>query len=327
MGKNYYDILGVSESATQDEIKKAFRSLAKKYHPDRNPGDKSAEGKFKEISEANETLSDPKKRSEYDMMRKYGAFTGAGAGRGAGGANFDFSDFFRQGTGGRGGFQTFRFSSSGFDNLQDILSSFFGGRAGPFGTQAEDPFATESEDLFTGRRGRRPSRARKGADLKASLTLSFMEAIIGVERKLKIRQTGKTLAVKIPAGIEDGGKIRLAGQGMPGPPGAPGIRNGDLIITVRVMPDQQFERKGNDIYTSATISFKDAILGCKAQVKTLTKTIALTVPPGTQPGTKLRLKGQGLAVGESQGDLYVEIKVEIPKTLTEKQRKMLEEWG
>jgi len=116
----------------------------------------------------------------------------------------------------------------------------------------------------------------------------------------------------------------LAGQGMPGPPGG---QNGDLIITVKVMSDQQFERRGNDIYTSATISFKEAILGCKAQVKTLTKTIALTVPPGTQPGTKLRLKGQGLAVGESQGDLYVEIKVEIPKTLTQEQRKMLEEWG
>ena len=330
MGKNYYDILGVSESASQDEIKRAFRSLAKKYHPDRNPGDKTAEAKFKEISEANETLSDPKKRSEYDMMLKYGAFTGAGAGRGAGGfcgADFDFSDFFRQGTGGRGGFQTFRFSSSGFDNIEDILSSFFGGRGSPFGSRAEDPFATQTEDLFTGRRGRRPSRTLKGADLRITLSVSFMEAINGTERKLKIHQTGKTLSIKIPAGIEDGGKIRLAGQGMPGPQGTHGGVNGDLIITVRVMPDQQFERKGNDIYTSATISFKEAILGCKIQVKTLTKTVALTVPPGTQPGRKLRLKGQGLTVGESHGDLYVEIKVEIPKTLTEKQRKMLEEWG
>ena len=110
---------------------------------------------------------------------------------------------------------------------------------------------------------------------------------------------------------------------MPGPPGG---QNGDLIITVHVMPDQNFQRKGNDVYTSVTISFKQAILGCKVNVKTLTKTVTLTVPPGTQPGTRLRLKGQGLAVGNSQGDLYVEIKVKIPKTLTEEQRKMLEGW-
>lgn len=310
MGKNYYDILGVSENASPDEIKKAFRTLAKKYHPDRNPGDKSAEAKFKEISEAYDTLSDPKKKQEYDMMRKYGAFTGAGAGRGDfGGADFDFSDLFRQGTGGRGGFQTFRFSSSGIDGLDDILSSFFGG---------SDPFA--------GSRTRRQPRMQKGADLTANLSISFLESINGTERKLKIHQTGKTLSVKIPAGVEDRSKIRLAGQGLPGPMGPHGGNYGDLIITVRVMQDEQFRRDGNDIHTSVTISFKQAILGCKVNVKTLTKTVALTVPPGTQPGTKMRLKGQGLAVGDSQGDLYVEIKVEIPKTLTEEQRKMLEKW-
>jgi len=319
MGKNYYDILGVSENASQDEIKKAFRTLAKKYHPDRNPGDKSAEAKFKEISEANETLSDSKKKQEYDMMRKYGAFTGAGTrpgGAGFGGADFDFSDMFRQGAGGRGGFQTFRFSSSGVDGLEDILSSFFGGG---------DPIGSR-RGPFTKRRARRP-RVQKGIDLKMSLTISLMEAINGTQKTLLIHQTGKTLSVKIPAGIKDGGKIRLAGQGMPGPMGPHGGNYGDLIITVHVMQDEQFRRDGNNIHTSVTISFKQAILGCKVNVKTLTKTVALTVPPGTQPGTKMRLKGQGLAVAGSQGDLYVEIKVEIPKTLTEEQRKMLEGWG
>ncbi|HWR84310.1 MAG TPA: J domain-containing protein, partial [Candidatus Deferrimicrobium sp.] len=169
----------------------------------------------------------------------------------------------------------------------------------------------------------RRRRVDGGADLTVSLSISFMESVNGARRTIRIPETGKTLKVKIPAGIEDGGRIRLAGQGQPGPFGGD---NGDLIITVRVMTDQQFERKGNDIYTTATISFKDAILGCRVNVKTLTKTVALTVPPGTQPGTKLRLKGQGLSVGESPGDLYVEIKVEIPKTLTEEQRRVLEGW-
>jgi len=310
MGKNFYDILGVSENASPEEIKKAFRTLAKKYHPDRNPGDKTAEAKFKEVSEAYNTLSDSKKKAEYDTMRKYGAFAGAGAGPGRAGfrdAGFDFSDLFRQGTGGRGGFQTFRFGSSGVDGLEDIISSFFGG-----------------SDPFTGARSRRQPKIQKGADLTANLSISFMESVNGTKRTITIGQTGKKLAVRIPKGIEDGAKIRLAGQGMPGPHGG---NYGDLIITVHVMQDEQLIREGNDIHTSVTISFKQAILGCKVNVKTLTKTVALTVPPGTQPGTKMRLKGQGLAVTGSQGDLYVEIKVEIPKTLTEEQRKMLEEWG
>jgi molecular chaperone DnaJ len=310
MGKNYYDILGVSENASPEEIKKAFRTLAKKYHPDRNPGDKAAEEKFKEISAAHETLSDPKKKAEYDTMRKYGAFAGTGSRPGGfGGADFDFSDLFRQGAGGRGGFQTFRFGSSGIDGLEDIISSFFGGA---------DPLA--------GVRKRRRPRMQKGADLTANLSISFMEAVNGTKRTITIGQTGKKLAVRIPKGIEDGGKIRLAGQGMPGPMGPHGGNNGDLIITVRVMQDEQFRRDGNDIHTSVTISFKDAILGRKVNVKTLTKTVALTVPPGTQPGTRMRLKGQGLSVGSSQGDLYVEIKVEIPNNITEGQRKLLQEW-
>jgi len=311
MSKNYYDILGVSENATEEEIKKAFRTLAKKYHPDRNKGNKTAEDRFKEISEAYETLSDSKKRQEYDNLRKYGAFTGAGAhgGPGAGGANYDFSDLFRQGSGGQGGFQTFRFSSEGLDGFDDIIRQFFGGgQRGPFSQQTT----------------RRRPRRQKGADLSATLHISFLDAANGAQKKLRIKQTGKTVLVKIPKGIENGAKIRLAGQGLPSRNGG---KNGDLIITVNVMTDQNFSRKGNDIYTSVTVSFKDAILGCKTKVKTLTKTIALTIPPSAQPGTKLRLKGLGLAVNGKQGDMFVEVKVEIPKNITEKQRKLLEEWG
>ncbi len=310
MGKNYYDILEVSEDASQEDIKKAFRKLAKQYHPDRNKGKPEAEAKFKEISEANETLSDPKKRQEYDQLRKYGAFTGAGAG----GPGFDFSEMFRQGAGGRGGFQTFRFGGEGMDGFEDIISQFFGGGAGGFGRT----------DPFSQRRGGRRRRVQKGPDLMATVDVTFLESVEGTKKTLNIQQTGKKLSVKIPAGIENGGKIRLAGQGLPGMNGVP---NGDLIITVRVMPDQNFKRQGNDIYTNVNISFKDAILGCQAEVKTLTKTIKMTIPPGTQPGTKLRLKGQGLSVDGKQGDQYVVVNVDIPKDITDEQRKLLEEWG
>ena len=316
MGNDYYQILGVSESASPDEIKKQFRKLAMKYHPDRNHGDKAAEDKFKGISEAYDTLSDPKKKQEYDTMRKYGAFTGAGASGGPGGfggGGFDFSQMFRQGSGPRG-FQTFRSSGmDGMNGFEDILNSFFGGGQGGFSFSAG------------GRGARRAGarRARRAPNVEASLVVNFMESVRGTMRQLTIQPTGKKLKVRIPAGIEDGGKIRLKGQGQPDPFSG---QFSDLIITVKVMPDQNFERKGNDVYTKVKVSFKDAILGTKVQVKTLTKTVALNLKSGTQPGTLMRLKGQGLAVGNKTGDCYVRIEVEIPETLTENQRKMLEEW-
>ncbi len=310
MSKNFYDILGVSENASVEDIKKKFRTLAKKYHPDKNRGDKVAETKFKAISEAYDTLSDKKKRQEYDNIRKYGgAFAGARP-RGGGfqGGGFDFSDFMRQGSGGHGGFQSFR-SGGGIDGLEDIISQLFGGSSqGGFGG-------------FNQRTKRRPVKAQ---NLTATLSVSFMEAVTGTKRKLYINQTNKVLNVKIPAGINNWGKIRLTGQGMPG---YSGQKNGDLIITVQVMSDKNFERKGNDVYTKISISFKDAILGTKTKVKTLTKTIMLAIPAGTQPETQMRLKGQGLAVSDKQGDLFVKINVEIPTIITDDQRKILEEWG
>lgn len=309
MGKDYYASLGVKEDASAEEIKKTFRSLAKKYHPDRNKGDAAAEAKFKELSEAYETLSDPKKREEYDMLRRYGGQPGQGGPNpfaGGGAQEFDFGSFFGQGGPRQGGF-TFR-TSGGFDesiDLNEILGQFFGGGS-PFG-QA---------------RQQRP-RVQKGADLHADVTVTFDEMVKGSRRRLNLSD-GRKIDVKIPAGIEHGKKLRLSGQGQQGLYGG---RNGDLIITVKVMPDQNFERKGNDVYTTATISFKDAILGAKVNVKTLTKSVTLSVPAGTQPGAKMRLKGQGLAVGGKQGDLFVEIKVEIPKDISDKQRKLLEEWS
>lgn len=321
MAETFYDKLGVSENASDDEIKKAFRKLAKKYHPDRNPGNNAAEAKFKKLSEAYETLSDPKKKDQYDMMCKYGAHTGQGGFRGQPGAGFDPSQFGnidlsqmfgRGGRGGRAGQGGFSFHTSGAGTggqggIEDLLSQFFGGAGGtPFGNA----------------RGQR-QQVRRGRDVRTSMSVTFWEAINGTTKAIIRRDTGTKLRVKVKPGIIDGAKIRLAGQGESGLYGG---QNGDLIITVRVMTDQYFERKGNDIYTSVTISFKEAILGTKASVKTLNKTIALTIPSGTQPGTLMRLKGQGLSVGTTNGDQYVKIEVEIPTTLTDKQRQLLEEW-
>ena len=308
MTKDHYKTLGLGESASPEEIKKTFRRLAKKYHPDRNKNDKNAEQKFKEISGAYEILSDEKKRAEYDNLRKYGAFAGgqgpSGAtGFGTGGfSTADFQQFFSRGggSGARGFGYDGSVSASG---LEDILASFFG-KGAAFGGRSNTAQPTP------------------GADLSAEVSITFMESVNGGTRLLTL-PGGKKLRVKIPNGIEDGGRIRLAGQGRPGYLG--GI-NGDLIITVRVMPDQKFNRKGNDIYTSVTISFVEAIRGCKVSAHTLTKKVALTVPPGTQSGVLLRLKGQGLAVGGKQGDQYVEIKVEIPKKITARQSKLLDEW-
>jgi molecular chaperone DnaJ len=318
MNKDFYKVLGVSEDASPDEIKKTFRRLAKKYHPDRHQGDKAAEAKFKELSEAYDTLGDAKKREEYDTMRKYGAFAGGPQG------GFDPRSFMRSGPGGS---QTFSFTGSGdLGGLEEILRAFMGG--GPrSGGRRPNPFDQEprgfgAEDIFGGRRA---TQVQRGADLTTTVTISFREMVTGTVKVLRPAGGGKKLRVRIPAGIQDGGKVRLKGQGQSGLYGG---RHGDLIITVRVMPDQEFERKGNDVYSSIEISFIEAIKGCKKNVKTLNRTVALTIPPGTQPGTQMRLKGMGLGVGGVNGDQYVEIKVTIPdaKDLTENQKRLLDEW-
>ncbi|MCX6835614.1 MAG: J domain-containing protein [candidate division Zixibacteria bacterium] len=159
--------------------------------------------------------------------------------------------------------------------------------------------------------------------MATTFAIPFMESVTGVTKTLRAGRGGKTIRVKIPAGIEDGGRIRVKGQGQPGLYGG---RNGDLIIEVRVMPDQYFKREGNDVHTSVEVSFIEAIKGCKREVRTLTRTVSLTIPPGTQPGTKLRLKGMGLSVGNDTGDQYVEVKVTLPTTLSEKQKRLIEEW-
>jgi len=367
MPKDYYSVLGVAENASADEIKKAFRTLAKKYHPDRNRDDKAAEDRFKEVSEAHEVLGDAEKRRQYDTMRKYGgAFAGAEGNQGFGG--FDFSQF---GRGGGGGFRAE--DLGGFGSFADIFSSIFGG---------------EDMSRSSSRGRRRPGRMR-GGNLAVTLNITFDEAIAGTRKIIVLNKptacqvcggsgteagsrrtvcpqcggrgtvsfaqgafavsrpcprclgrgvlqgkacracggsgqtrSKKKIRIKIPAGIDNGGKIRLRGMGSPGRNGGP---DGDLIVTVAVQKHQQFERKGNDIYTKVDISFPQAVLGDKIAVKTLTRDIKLTIPPGTKAGTVLRLKGQGLALEGSQGDQFVEIGIAVPEKVTPRQRELLEE--
>lgn len=305
---DYYATLGLSENATPAEIKAAFRKLAKKYHPDRNKGSKASEAKFKDISEANDTLSDPAKRSEYDMIRKYGQTGGPQFQQRSrpspGQADADGMRNFRFNFDPRGG--TTEFESTG--NLDEILEEILG-RSGGMSPRS-------------GGRSR-SKRLQRGEDIGVVLPITFAEAALGAKKILRGKSTGKTLTVNIPAGIDDGGGIVLEGQGRPGVNGG---ESGDLIIRVHVLPDPYFTREGHDIHTKLEISFREAILGCRKPVKTLHQTVSLSIPAGTQPGAQMRLKGQGIDAMGVTGDQYVEIAVRIPTKLTEWQRKMMDEW-
>ncbi len=292
--RDYYEILGVSKNASDDEIKKAYRKLAVKYHPDKNPGDKEAEAKFKEINEAHDVLSDKQKRARYDQ------FGHAGVG-GAGG-----NPFSGGGTSGNpfGGFdfngQTFNFDFGGGGGLDDILGSLFGfGNAG----------------------ARRP---RRGADYQASVVLTFEEAIFGTTKTVEIN--GGELKVKIPAGIDDGMSIRLRGKGGEAP--TDGGEKGDLYVRVKVKPHKHLTREGAIILSEEKIDMVDAALGCEIEVETVDGTVTMKVPAGTQSGTPFKLSGHGVpfrADGD-RGPHIVTVVVETPRNLTKKQKDLLEEF-
>lgn len=296
--RDYYEVLGVPKNASDDEIKKAYRKLAIKYHPDKNPGDKEAEEKFKEVSEAHEVLSDKQKRARYDQFGHAGVNGAAG---GAYGNPFGGGNPFGQGGNFNFNGQEFHFDFGG-GGLDDILGNLFG---------------------FGGASRRRPTR---GADYRTQVVVDFSEAIFGTTKPISI--DGKTVKVKIPAGIDDGMSIRLKGRGGPAPEGVSGGEKGDLYVLVRVKPHKTLTREGTLILSEEKISMVDAALGCEVEVETVDGPVTMKVPAGTQSGTPFKLSGHGVpfrADGD-RGPHIVTIIVETPKNLSRKQRELLEEF-
>ena len=355
--RDYYEVLGVSKGASEEEIKKAYKKLARKYHPDMNPGDKEAEEKFKEVNEANEVLSDPEKKARYDQF----GFAGVDPNYGAG-------------AGGAGGF------GGGFDfgDLGDIFGSFFGGG-------------------FGGGQRRNPNAPQRGESIRASVSVSFTDAAFGCEKSVTLersemcgtckgngcapgttpevcpdchgtgtvqvrRQTPmgvfasngpcrkcggtgrlihqpcpdcrgggtvrkrKTIQVTIPAGIDHGQTISLRGQGNAGKNGGPA---GDLLITVMVQPHDLFRRDGVDVFCEAPITFTQAVLGAELEIPTIDGKVKYSIPEGTQTGTVFRLKGKGIPVlnGRGRGDQYVTVTIETPRNLNKEQKEALRKFS
>jgi len=286
---DYYKILGVAKNATQDEIKKAYRKLARKMHPDLNPNDKDAHKKFQQINEANEVLSDPEKRKKYDQYGK----------------DWQHAEQFEQARQSQqrswdGAGQTFSGDDEGA--FSDFFESLFGGSAG----------------------GRRRQQTKfRGQDQQATLKLGLKDVYTTHQQTLTIN--GKNIRITIPAGVEDGQVIRLKGYGGPGANGGPA---GDLYITFSIADDHDFKRSGNDLYNTATIDLYTAVLGGEKIIDTLSGKVKLQVAPGTQNGMKVRLKGKGFPVYKKDGefgDLYVSFNVKIPTGLTEKQKELFTE--
>ena len=299
--KDYYETLGVDRKASQDEIKKVYRKLAMKYHPDKNPDDKVAEEKFKEINEAHQVLSDKEKRAQYDRL---GSSYSQWQQRGAPG-DFNWGDYFGGAGGGapRGGGRRAQ-----YQNINDV----FGGGGGGFSEFFEAMFGMGGS--MGGQPSRNPRASRQRYEQAVSISLE--EAYHGASRIME--SEGKRIQIKIPAGAKTGTKVRVRGK-------APG--GGDLYLKVSVNKNANFERKGDDIHTQIEVDIFTALLGGKVQVKTLDGTLSLSIPAGTQPEQIIRLSGRGMPKLRSseKGNLLVKIKVKIPKNLNKKQKKLLKE--
>jgi molecular chaperone DnaJ len=344
--RDFYQVLGVGESATAEEIKKAYRRLAKQYHPDANPNNPQAAEMFKQISEAHGVLSDPEKRKKYDQMRRLGAFEPSGARGGAGPS------------GGRGGFsETFDFGDFGSMGLGDIFSSIFGRgrkeepRGESVETELEIPFRTaalggkvpvtlsvnETCPTCGGNGGAPGATMSQCPECKGRGTISFGQGGFAVNRPCPMcRGRGKVpsqkcptcdgvgetraerrVMITVPPGTESGLRIRLKGQGAAGRNGTPA---GDLLVTFQVQPDRFFRREGLDVVCDVTINLAQAILGTRLRVRTLgDKKVVLKIPAGTQPGRKFRIRGEGIAKGERRGDLLVNVQVTLPDELSPEQ--------
>jgi curved DNA-binding protein len=296
--KDYYDILGVNKKASDEEIKRAYRKLAMKYHPDRNPNKKEAEERFKEINEAYAVLSDKEKRKQYDTFGAEGFRQ-----------RFSQEDIFR-----------------GFD-FDEILSGLFGGRGRRefrFGGRGGFDFG----DIFAGQGGYQDTgrMPQKGEDVLYELSISLEEAASGGEKRVSYRKNGRIeeVSVKIPRGIPSGKKLRLAGKGMQGRNGGP---PGDLYLQISVRDHPIFTREGDDLVVEKEVGFSEAVLGTTVEVPTLEGKKRVKVPPGTQSHTKMRLKGLGLPrfQREGRGDELVKVIVRVPKRVSEKNKKLIEE--
>ena len=295
--RDYYDILGVNKNASGEEVKRAYRKLAMKFHPDRNPNKKEAEERFKEVNEAYAVLSDKEKRKQYDTFGKEGFHQ-----------RFSQEDIFR-----------------GFD-FDEILSSLFGGKGRrEFRSKGRGGF--DFGDFFGGQTYQNMGRmSQRGEDVIYELAISLEEAAFGAEKRISYRKNGRIeeLSVKIPPGITSGKKLRVAGKGMEGKNGGP---PGDLYLQISIKEHSTFSREGDSLIVEKEISFSEAALGTTIEVPTLDGMKKVKIPPGTQSHTKMRLKGLGLPhfQGEGKGDEFVKVTVRVPKKLTEKGRKLIDE--
>jgi curved DNA-binding protein len=295
--KDYYKILEVDKSASKEEIKKKYKKLARKYHPDVNPGNKEAEEKFKAINEAHEVLSDEEKRKKYDTLgadwQRYE--------QGGGGGGFDWGQYAQGG--GRGRQRHYTSADFGQEDFSDFFSSIFGDMGGGGGG-----------------RSRRSSMGFKGQDYSAELTLTTEEAYRGVQKTITV--TGKNLRITIKPGVEDGQTIRLKGSGGPG---ANGGENGDLYITLRIAPDPRFTRQGSDLYVDTPVPVYLAALGGETLVHYPGGQVKIKLKAGTQNGTLLRLKGKGFPVynqADQHGDLFVKVNLQLPENLTDQEKEL-----
>lgn len=334
--QDYYAILGVPRTATEKEIKSAYRKKARQYHPDLNPNDDEAVEQFKNVAEANEVLSDPEKRKAYDALgehwRDYEQWKKAAEAAGQPASVEDFQQMLRYSSAGRSGGPSYS-SEGGFPGdgntyttySQEDLEDLFGGG---------DPFS----DFFTssfggggGRAGRRSSRAagpRKGRDYEYEISVTLQQAYRGASAQFTFAREGepdRTLEVTIPGGVTDGSRIRLGGQGAPGINGGP---NGDCFLIVTMVPDRTFTRDGDDLRVKLNAPFTTFLLGGSVQVPTPDgRRLELTIPSGTQDGRAFRLRGQGMAVlgkKDQRGDLFAELHVDLPTSLTASQRELIE---
>ncbi len=283
---DYYALLGVPKGAPDKDVKKAYRKLAQKFHPDKNPGDAAAEQKFKELNEAYDVLGDPEQRKEYDHVREMGYFVG-----------------------GPGGGQQ-------YVSVEDILGGR-GRRGGGFGGSPLEDLLGGFGDLI----GRGVVQPQAGRDVSAEVSLSFHEAISGTTREITVN--GSRVKVKIPAGIDDGGRVKVRGRGEPGANGGP---PGDLFVRVHAGNHPVFGRSGKNLMVTVPITFVEAALGAEINVPTLDGKVRLRIPAGTPSGKILRVSGKGVASAKTTGDLLVTIEVVVPKHLSDEQRSLLEQF-